>query len=254
MVKWLDILREKPALWYRRNGGIMADLSRAFSVAHNAGDAVDVASRALEYGADVIEIDVMTRRGRLVAGHPRRAWILSQVWLWTIPLERAWATASRAKVVKLDLKESSEEYVARVVAFLVPRREAPVFAVTRDGDVLRMLADKAPWLGRVLSVTASDLAELKRDEALAAVIDGVSGHPDRFDAETMAWLDDRQLVSMTSVVNSMAQADDLLRRGVNGIITDNLAVMEAIGRASGRDVRGVLFSEAGVIPSARPAV
>lgn len=233
----LDRLREKPQVFYRRDGEIAADLSRAFSVAHNAGDATDIADRALAYGADVVEIDVMTRGGRLAAGHPRHLWIFSRLFLWTIPLDEAWDTASRGKAVKLDLKGSSLEYQRLLFDFLRRDRQVvPVFAVTRHAALLKALEAHVPGVVRVLSVTEDGLRALKADVALAKLIDGVSGHPDRFDADTIAWLRERRIVSMTSVVNSMAQADDLLRRGVNGIITDNLAIIEAIARVTDREL------------------
>jgi glycerophosphoryl diester phosphodiesterase len=240
----IDRLRERPLLFHRRDGEITAHTSSAFTVAHNAGDDTRAAREALAHGADIIEIDVMTRGGRLVAGHPRRAWIFSRVCLWTIPLDEAWAAAASATAVKLDLKESSPEYVRAVVAFLATRRDVPAIAVSRDAAVLRALTAECPWVGRFLSITPEGLAALKRDEGLAALIDGVSGHPDRFDPETIAWLRERRLASMTSVVNSVLQANDLLRRGVNGIITDNLAIMEDIARTPPhRDVPAILFQK-----------
>lgn len=242
-MRWLDWLREKPILFHRRDGEISAGLSQAFSIAHNAGDALDTAQQALGHGADIIEIDAMTRSGRLVAGHPRHAWIFSRTFLWTIELEAAWGVAARGQVVKLDLKESSAAYRRKLFAFLRDHRETPVFAVTRDVALLQSLARETPWVGRVLSVTKDGLRAAKADPAVPALIDGISGHPDRFGPDTVNWLRKHHLVSMSSVVNSVRQADDLLCRGVNGIITDNLALIEAIARDANRDVHGLVFGK-----------
>jgi hypothetical protein len=47
------------------------DYPRVLGVAHNAGNNLGTLSTALHYGADVMEIDVISARGQLVAGHRR---------------------------------------------------------------------------------------------------------------------------------------------------------------------------------------
>lgn len=47
------------------------DYPRVLGVAHNAGNNLGTLSTALHYGADVMEIDVMSARGQLVAGRTR---------------------------------------------------------------------------------------------------------------------------------------------------------------------------------------
>jgi glycine/D-amino acid oxidase-like deaminating enzyme len=44
------------------------DYKHVLGVAHNAGNNLGTLAKALRYGADVIEFDVISARGRLVAG------------------------------------------------------------------------------------------------------------------------------------------------------------------------------------------
>ena len=44
------------------------DYPRVLGVAHNAGNNLGTLSTALHYGADIMEIDVISARGQLVAG------------------------------------------------------------------------------------------------------------------------------------------------------------------------------------------
>src|SRR5215831_9122035 len=79
------------------------DYPRVLGVAHNAGNNLSTLTTALRYGADVMEIDVISARGQLVAGR-------SQPWGWLArqlfrgpTLVQAWDAAGAAGIVKLDL-------------------------------------------------------------------------------------------------------------------------------------------------------
>ena len=222
-----------PVQCYRRDGEITADLGNAFVVAHNAGDSLTTTRAALEHGADVIEIDVISRGGRLLAGHPRRAGLLSRFALPVLPFEVAWEAASAASAIKLDLKETWPGFIRLVVAFLEAHPVPRTIIVTRDAGVIQGFAELAPAVIRVLSTPRDSLARFRRDTRLAELIDGISGHPTIFDADFMAWIRERGLLSLSSVVDSFPLADRLLHAGLNGIITDNLALMEAIGGGPG---------------------
>jgi hypothetical protein len=59
----------RPDQFYRALSPPAANIGRhVLGVAHNAGNNATTTGAALEYRADVIEIDVITARGRLVAG------------------------------------------------------------------------------------------------------------------------------------------------------------------------------------------
>src|SRR5689334_25000188 len=63
-----------PAQFYQKvqlEPALARDYPRVLGVAHNAGNNLETLATALRYGADVIEIDVISARGRLVAGRAR---------------------------------------------------------------------------------------------------------------------------------------------------------------------------------------
>ncbi len=83
------------------------EYSGVFGIAHNSGDSVRSAVEALAYGADAIEIDVVSLDGRLYASHAvPRPWIGTRAFRGP-PLELVWAAATATDVVKLDLKDST---------------------------------------------------------------------------------------------------------------------------------------------------
>lgn len=222
-----------PPVFYRKDGELTVDLSRAFVVAHNAGDHLATSRAAVEHKADVVEIDLISEGGRLWAAHPRRAWFLSRIGIPKLDPEAAWAQAAPAPVVKLDLKEDSPAFIDLVLRFVEGKEAKRLLIVTYSPRVIAAFAREAPWVIRSLSTKPAELARLKPDADLAAQIDGVSAAPSSFDAQTIAWVRERGLFTMTSVVNSFAAADRLLQAGVDGIITDNLALMQAIGGHGG---------------------
>ena len=69
-----------PAQFYEKvqlDPGLARGHPRVLGVAHNAGNNPGTLATALHYGADVIEIDVISARGQLVAGR-------DQPWPWLI--------------------------------------------------------------------------------------------------------------------------------------------------------------------------
>ena len=94
------------------------DYPRVLGVAHNAGNNLGTLATALRYGADVIEIDVISARGQLVAGRDRWwRWLAQQLFLGPA-LVQAWDHAAAASVVKLDLKQTDRSFLDDLVAFL----------------------------------------------------------------------------------------------------------------------------------------
>ena len=64
-----------PAQFYQKvrlEPALARDYPRVLGVAHNAGNNLETLATALRYGADVIEIDVISARGQLVAGPQQR--------------------------------------------------------------------------------------------------------------------------------------------------------------------------------------
>ena len=82
------------------------DYPRVLGVAHNAGNNLGTLSTALHYGADVMEIDVISARGQLVAGRNHWwGWLARQLFRGPT-LVQAWDGAAAAEIIKLDLMQT----------------------------------------------------------------------------------------------------------------------------------------------------
>ncbi|RIK46797.1 MAG: hypothetical protein DCC58_01895 [Chloroflexi bacterium] len=221
----------QPTLYYAAVGDVLLDdYSHVFGVAHNSGDSLSATMRAFQYGADVIEIDVLEYNGVLYAAHnaplPR---VGGQVFRGP-RLDDAWAMASRAEVVKLDLKQTTPSFTARLIQFLNAHQEQKTIVTTGDEATLRAIAEGAPHVFRLLSIASAErFAALQSDEALLAVIDGVTIQHTLLNAETAAWLNDQSLTILAWTVNDIERVNELVTLGVDAITTDNLAILELLG-------------------------
>jgi hypothetical protein len=113
-----------------------SDDTRSVS-AHNAGNNAATTGAALEYGADVIEIDVITAHGRLVAGRAHGwPWLAKRVFRGQT-LASAWQHAETAKIIKLDLQQTDHGLLVALLGFLrtVPAGR-PVMVSTRDAAAI----------------------------------------------------------------------------------------------------------------------
>jgi glycerophosphoryl diester phosphodiesterase len=124
---------------------------QVLGVAHNAGNHAATTAAALEYGADVIEIDVITARGTLVAGRAHGwPWLAERVFRGQT-LARAWQHAEAAKIIKLDLQQTDQGLLKALVGFLrgVPASR-PVMVSTRDAAAIDYLRPRLPGVVKLL--------------------------------------------------------------------------------------------------------
>jgi hypothetical protein len=199
-------------------------------VAHNAGDTVTAARRAIAYGADVLEIDVVAVGGKLRAFHDRplpfgtRA-ARGPALLWV------WDAAPARVAIELDLKQSGPLRLAPLFDFLRRHRDRDVIVASRSPESLRAFRRHAPWVLRFLSVRSKlQLERLRWDAELRRALDGVSVREALLAAERVRWLHDQGLLVLAWVVDDPARVDDLTGYGVDAIATDNLAIITILGR------------------------
>jgi glycerophosphoryl diester phosphodiesterase len=206
------------------------DYSRVLGVAHNAGNNLGTLSTALHYGADVMEIDVISARGQLVAG--RNYW-----WGWLArqlfrgpTLVQAWDSATAAEMIKLDLMQADRGFLDDVVAFLAPRATPRrVMISSRDSNALLYLHSRLPGVTMLFSVAGPDaLHQLGSDSALQSAIGGVSVFQGLVNANLVTWVHQRQLMILAWTVNDSDRFNQLVRLGVDAITTGNLAILRAL--------------------------
>ena len=208
------------------------DYPRVLGVAHNAGNNLGTLSTALRYGADVIEIDVISARGRLVAGRNQPwGWLTRQLFRGPT-LVQAWDGAAAAGIIKLDLKQTDRRFLNDLVAFLAARAGSRrVMISSRDSSALLYLHSRLPGVTMLFSVAGPDAVhQLKSDSALQRSIGGVSVFQGLVDTNLVTWVHAHKLVILAWTVNDSERFNQLVRLGVDGITTDNLAILQALSR------------------------
>jgi len=209
---------------------LTGDYDDIVGVAHNAGDDVSAATRAVAYGADAIEIDIRTSGGELFASHDAPVPFLEDLVFRGPSLGDAWAVARLRDTVLVHLKERSATYLGRVGAFISARPIRRVIVQSDDAPSLRTAQRHLPNAERLLLLlSASDVRSLQNDPALATAIDGVSVRDSLLSASLLTWLDRRGLAIFAWTVNEEQRMNELVRSGVDGLITDRLDMMQLLG-------------------------
>jgi glycerophosphoryl diester phosphodiesterase len=211
---------------------ILDDYQFVFGVAHNSGDTLASTRAALKHGADVIEIDVDLLNGRLISTHDTPLPQIGGGFFRGPTLEQAWKASGDADVVQLDLKQASPVFIDQLFAFLERHQndDRRVIVSTRDVPTLYRMQYRAPWVFRFLSIgSQAQLERLLNDESLSAVIDGVTLRQNLVNEQSMKRLGEIDALVIAWTVNDLLRMNELVRLGVGGIATDNLALLELLG-------------------------
>ncbi len=209
---------------------LLKDYSGVRGIAHNAGNRLDTLAVALDHGADVIEVDLISVRGELVGGRDQPLPWLSNHLFRGPPLEDVWDAAATAPVLKLDLKQSDPRFIDDVIAFLQPRQGSrEVMISTRDREALLRLHSALPHVTLLFSIGFPEgLAQLRRDTDLQSAVGGVSIFHGLVDDSTMDWLHSQGLLVLAWPVDDVERLNRLVRLGVDGVTTANLAILEVL--------------------------
>jgi glycerophosphoryl diester phosphodiesterase len=203
---------------------------QVLGVAHNAGNHAWTTATALSNGADVIEIDVIKVRGGLAAGRAYGwPWLAGLVFQGP-SLSDAWRYAAPAKIIQLDLQQTDRGVLDAVVSFLHDRPGRAVAISTRDAGAIEYLRARLPVAAMLLfSVPFPHaVARIRSDRALANAVDGLSVFQGLVGPDLVRWAHQRGLRVLAWTVNDGSRLNQLLQLGVDGVTTDNLAVLEAL--------------------------
>lgn len=228
--QWTSGLR--PVQFFQElEADLLEDYSDVFSVAHNSGDSVATTFEAIRFGADVIEVDVVSLNDRLYAAHDSPVTWFGGSLFRGPPLEHIWIASAATPVIKLDLKENTPAFTELLLEFLAAQQgQRTVIVVSGDPAVLRRFAAEAPSVFRFLSVSGpSSYDRLERDPELAAMLDGVSIQHGLLTEERAAWLEEQNLLTIAWTVNDLVRVNELVPLGVDAITTDNLAIVKLLG-------------------------
>lgn len=222
-----------PAQFYEKvelDPALAQQYTRVLGVAHNAGNNMRTLATALRYGADVVEIDVISARGQLVAGRDQPwPWLARQLFRGPA-LAQAWDHAAAASIVKLDLKQTDRGFLDDLIAFLAPRAGSRrVMISSPDQDALLYLHSRLPDVTLLFTVAWPDAVhQLKSDPALQKAIGGASVFQGLVDTNLVAWVHQHKLLILAWTVNDGQRLSQLVRLGVDGITTANLAILRAL--------------------------
>ena len=196
--------------------------------AHSADDSPEDVDRALDCGADVVEIDVLAFEGRLLAAHGVERAVEGE----PPPLGDIWSAATSARAIELNMKSTSPRALEEMFLYLDEhlQTEGPrIIVSTPDVEALRAFQERLPEVERFLSVeTESELEALRRNSVLQAMLQGVSIQETLIDATVLNWLNDADLAVWAWTVNDPLRAHELAQLGVQGITTDNHAVLSLL--------------------------
>lgn len=211
---------------------------RALAIAHRAGNSLSGLHEANQLGVDVIECDVHRYRGRLEVRHLKTAGPLPFLWdRWELAsgfaprlgLSEILEAAEHGTLFMLDLK-GRRTAAARSVAELLHEEghHAPVLVCGRHWPSVEVLA-RLPFVRPVLSArTRGELGRLLARLAQGGAAHGVSVHRRLLDRDTVERLSRHVEVVMTWPVNDAPTLDRMLELGVNGIISDEPAVLAQV--------------------------
>jgi glycerophosphoryl diester phosphodiesterase len=222
-----------PAQFYQKvqpEPALAQDYPRVLGVAHNAGNNLGTLATALRYGADVIEIDVISARGQLVAGRDQPLpWLARQLFRGPT-LAEAWDRAAAAGIVKLDLKQADRAFLNDLVTFVAPRASSRrVMISSDDQEALLYLHTRLPDVTLLFSVNGPDAVhQLQSDPALQKATGGASVFEGLVDANLVAWVHQHKLLILAWTVNDSQRLNQLVRLGIDGITTANLAILRAL--------------------------
>jgi hypothetical protein len=201
------------------------------AVAHNAGDNADTTHRALRHGADVIEIDVLVYEGKLLAAHNLPDSHTSRLgWRVAPPprLEESWRAARTSAAIQLDVKVSDPALTPLLLAFLDKHHtDANWIVSSSDVVLLNKVAADFPDVELLLSIrTQCTLASFAAHPNASQSLTGVSVRASLLDDEAVTSFHTVGLVVLAWTVDDTSGLERALRMGVDGVATNNLAIID----------------------------
>ncbi|MCW2616216.1 MAG: glycerophosphodiester phosphodiesterase [Frankiales bacterium] len=207
------------------------------AIAHRAGNDLEALTSATELGAHVLETDVHRSRGRLEVRHSKALGPLPLLYdegrftrrpVSPLLLHEVLDAVRAGQSLMLDLKGPGAVglHVAEAVHSRVP--DVPVLVCSRHWAGVDDVWHR-PWARPVLSArNATELRRLRRRVRGPRAPYGVSLHRSLLDPGVVAELQERVELVMSWPINDLTALDDVLARGVRGVISDERDVLKAV--------------------------
>jgi Glycerophosphoryl diester phosphodiesterase family len=199
-------------------------------IAHNGGDTKDGLALLREHAVDIVEIDVALVNGRLDVVHtpPRRipSFLVPLVYR-SASLDDAWKELPEGIDVYLDMKSRSARAVEQVAQVLEARTERLIFVGSSRLESLTQLRSLVPEAQTIFYPrTRQRLEELIAHNPLP--VSGVSIGPGKLGSDLVDRARERGLIVWAGVTNDRTVIARLLEWEVDGITSDDLAVLTAL--------------------------
>ncbi len=205
-------------------------------VAHRAGNRLDLLRASEEAGHAFVEADVNLFRGRLDVRHLKTVgplplfwdrWQVAAPWRRHLQLGELLAAAAPTTELMIDLKGRQLRLAERVAEEIEPYLGSRRLTIAARCWPLLEQFEGLP-VRRLHSVgTARQLRELVRASA-GSRLDGVTIHERLLDLAAVAELRRIAGVVMTWPVNDAERASELLRLGVDGLISDRPEALSGV--------------------------
>lgn len=208
------------------------DYGQVFTVSHNSGESLRTIRVALNHGATAIEIDVASLNGRLIASHESPSGAIQRSSFRGLSLNDAWRASAPADVIQLDLKENSPQFLSSLFAFLDRNPTTQqVIVSSRSVTTLQAFEQRAPSVHRFLSInTQMQLDVVLSNRGTLELIDGVTLRQSLITADVTAQLIEQNVIIIAWTVNDLRRVNELVPLGVTGFTTENLAIVDILGR------------------------
>lgn len=208
---------------------------RPVAIAHRAGNDLARLEHATSIGADLVELDVWLRRGRLEVRHAktvgplpllRERWRLSPGWGPRLELEAVIEAAGPDVQLMVDLKSETLALSEGIVAAFDRRISSTYAVTTREWWLLE------PFEGRdgvCLIPSAAwphELAELM--PTLGDRFHALSMHITLVEPALMSELSGRGVSTFVWPVNTTAELERVLGAGAAGVNSDNLDLLARV--------------------------
>ncbi len=221
------------------------DAPRPLTIAHRAGNHLDLLHRAEELGADIIEADVWRYRGEMEVRHLKTLgripilwdrWKLTRGWGRRLSLAELLSAARPGTMLMLDLKGRDTALPAHVIELLdgiCPGR--PIVVTSQNWALLRPFRARADT--RVLHSIGGTRALASIAAHLANHDDGaISIHQKLLTPEVVATLKGIAHTLVTWPVNDERRLRELASWGVDGFTIDDLGLLAKV--VAERDATG----------------
>lgn len=197
-----------------------------FVVAHRAGNDLARLRAAEAFGVALVEADLRLWRGRVEVRHLKTVgpipilwdkWFLADPFAPRLRLEELLEAAAPATHLLLDLKGRDSRLAELVLEKLPPGRDVTVSA--RCARLLQPFVG-VPGVRRFRSVGSRRQLRRLLARGETGGLDGLAIHERLLDESIVAAVRERVATVLAWPVNSAARAAELVRLGVDGLISD----------------------------------